>query len=233
LFVGAHSGMEVCLYGSQIADCSSLKLIIRHPWKKRKDLLTRLGRDLTIDTKLVKIVSYVFIHTHAFNREKEDPMLPRKIMFCADFSENSEPAFRVALEYAKAFGSELILVHIVDAGSFPVYVDWVGVEMERIIARTGELAEERLAKLLEERCGDIPAARAICRSGPPAQEIAAVASEENVDLIVVGTHGRTGVKHLVMGSIARSVLRIAHRPTLIVEGPPEESEGEIPGPPVP
>jgi nucleotide-binding universal stress UspA family protein len=43
-------------------------------------------------------------------------------------------------------------------------------------------------------------------------------------LIVVGTHGRTGVKHLVMGSVARSVLRMAHRPVLIIEGPPDTGE---------
>jgi nucleotide-binding universal stress UspA family protein len=109
-----------------------------------------------------------------------------------------------------------------------VYVTWVGDEIERLIMRTNELAEERLTKLTQERCGDIPGARAICRTGAPALEISAVASEENVDLIVIGTHGRTGVKHLVMGSIARSVLRTAHRPTLIVEGP-GGSAGELSG----
>jgi universal stress protein A len=54
--------------------------------------------------------------------------------------------------------------------------------------------------------------------------IVVLAQQESVDLIVVGTHGRTGVKHLVMGSVARSVLKRAHRPVLIVEGPSEIGE---------
>ena len=76
-----------------------------------------------------------------------------------------------------------------------------------------------------------------CRTGMTAKEIVILAHEEvTADLIVVGTHGRTGVKHLVMGSVARSVLKTAHLPVLIVEGPPEEGEtvelytGELPVP---
>ncbi len=63
-----------------------------------------------------------------------------------------------------------------------------------------------------------------CRNGNAPQEIVALVQEESVDLIIVGTDGRTGVKHLVMGSVARSVLRTAHRPVLIVEGPAEKGE---------
>ena len=63
-----------------------------------------------------------------------------------------------------------------------------------------------------------------CRNGMASERIVALAQQESVDLIVVGTHGRTGVKHLVMGSVARSVLKTAHRPVLIVEGPAEKGE---------
>jgi nucleotide-binding universal stress UspA family protein len=148
-------------------------------------------------------------------------MLPRKILFCTDFSENSEPARDLAVEYAKAFGSELLIIHVVDSSGFPNYADWmmpkIGEELNQLLLRMQEEARSRMASL-EEACGKVVKdVKAYCRVGAAPNEIVGLANEASVDLIVIGTHGRTGVKHLVMGSIARSVLRMAHRPVLIVE----------------
>jgi universal stress protein A len=55
-------------------------------------------------------------------------MTPQKILFCTDFSQNSEPARALAVDYAKAFGAQLLIVHVLDANSFPSHVDWVGEE---------------------------------------------------------------------------------------------------------
>jgi universal stress protein A len=146
-------------------------------------------------------------------------MVPKKILFCADFSENSEPARQLALDYAKAFGAQLIIVHVIDSTGFPNYVDWVGDELDQILKRTQESATSRLESLAKD-CGQlVQGVRTYCRVGLPPNEIVSLATEESADLIVVGTHGLTGVKHLVMGSIARSVLKTAHRPVLIVEAP--------------
>lgn len=160
-------------------------------------------------------------------------MVPKKILFCTDFSENSEPARELAVDYAKAFGAQLLIVHVIDSNSFPDYVDWVGEEhsadwtdeaLKQILKRTQEYAKDRLESLESECAKGVEQVKTWCRIGLPSKEIAAVAAEESVDLIVMGTHGRTGVKHLVMGSIARSVLKTAHRPVLIVEGPSERGE---------
>lgn len=151
-------------------------------------------------------------------------MPPKKILFCTDFSENSEPARELAVDYAKAFGANLLIVHVVDSSGFPNYVDWVGEELDKILQRTQASAAARLESL-EQECGPLPGGvRTFCRVGLPPKEIVSLADERSVDLIVVGTHGRTGVRHLVMGSIARSVLKTAHRPVLIVEGPIEKGE---------
>lgn len=146
-------------------------------------------------------------------------MVPKKVLCCTDFSENSEPARRLASEYAKAFGAELIIVHVIDAGSFPAYVDWVADEIDQIVSRFAKTAETKLAALAEECRQTVKDVKTQCVIGAPAEKIVNLANDEAVDLIVVGTHGHSGVKHLVMGSIARSVLRTAHRPVLIVEGP--------------
>ena len=150
-------------------------------------------------------------------------MLPEKILFCTDFSENSEPAKRLAMDYAKGFGAKLLILHVVDASAFPAYSDWmtpsIAEELNRILASTHKSAEERLISLAQECASEVKEVRTFCRVGSAPKDIVALAAEEAVDLIVLGTHGRTGVKHLVMGSVARSVLKTAHRPVLIVEGP--------------
>jgi universal stress protein A len=144
-------------------------------------------------------------------------MVPKKILFCTDFSENSRPAWELAKDYAKAFGAQLLILHVID---FPGYVDWAE-RLHEILKATEQTARERLQSMVEECIDLVKDVKTYCRRGTAAEEIAVLAGKEAVDLIVAGTHGRTGVKHLVMGSVARSVLRTAHRPMLIVEAPAE------------
>jgi len=146
-------------------------------------------------------------------------MVPKKILFCTDFSENSRPAWELAVDYAKAFGAQLLILHVID---FLGYFDWPDKLLE-IVKETGEACNERL-QLMAKEAQLAEDAKIYCRTGTAPIEIVELAQEESVDLIVVGTHGRTGVKHLVMGSVARSVLKTAHRPMLIVEGPAEKGE---------
>jgi len=151
-------------------------------------------------------------------------MPPHKILFCTDFSENSEPARELAVDYAKSFGAQLLIVHVVDSAGFPGYVGWISDELDQILKRTEKSAGLRLQSLSRKCSQHVNRVRSYCRVGLPAREIVALADAESVDLIVMGTHGRTGVKHLVVGSIARSVLKTAHRPVLIVEAPAGKGE---------
>ncbi len=152
-------------------------------------------------------------------------MLPKKILFCTDFSANSEPARVLAVDFAKAFKAQLLIVHVIDSSGFPSDVDWVtpsmSGEINELLRHIQEAAEERMASLASKCELDV---KTYLRVGFPPYEIVDVAHEQAVDLIVVGTHGRTGVKYLVMGSIARSVLKTAHRPVLVVEAPAEKGE---------
>lgn len=150
-------------------------------------------------------------------------MEPKKILFCTDFSENSRPAWGLAVEYAQSFGAQLLILHVIDYKDFPGYVDWIE-KLREILAEVERMANERLQSMAKECADKVKEVKTFCRTGVTAQEIVTVAQEQGAELIVVGTHGRTGVKHLVMGSVARSVLRTAHLPVLIVEGPPEKGE---------
>ncbi|MBI5569142.1 MAG: universal stress protein [Desulfomonile tiedjei] len=143
-------------------------------------------------------------------------MVPKKILFCTDFSENSQPAWKLAVDYAKAFGAQLFILHVIDHKDLPGYVDWA----ERLREIRGDIeraAQERL-QLMVKDCGQmVKDVKIYCRTGITSKEIVGLAQEESVDLIVVGSHGWTGMKELVVGSVARSVLKRAHRPVLIVE----------------
>jgi len=147
-------------------------------------------------------------------------MLPRKILFCTDFSENAEPARQLALEYAKAFGAELIIVHVIDSwAAFPTYVDWLTNERQDFLGRIQETARARLDAMGKECAREVSEVKTYLKLGLPAKEIARIAQEEKADLVVLGTHGWTGVRHLLVGSVARNILRTVHRPVLIVESP--------------
>lgn len=150
-------------------------------------------------------------------------MPPKKILFCTDFSVNSEPARELAVDYARSFGAQLLILHVIDHREFPGHVDWAE-RMRQLLQNVEREANDRLQSM-EKHCSPlVEDVKTCCRSGMSPREIVNLANEESVDLIVVGTHGRTGVKDLVMGSVARTVLRTAHRPVLIVEGPAEKGE---------
>ncbi len=150
-------------------------------------------------------------------------MVPKKILFCTDFSDNSRPARELAIDYAKAFGAQLVVLHVIDYENLPGYVDWAE-KLRELLDDVDRIAHERLQALVKECADRVTDVKILCRTGMTAKEIVSTASEESVDLIVVGTHGRTGVKHLVMGSVARTVLKTAHRPVLIMQGPPDKGE---------
>lgn len=155
-------------------------------------------------------------------------MVPKKILFCADFSENSEPARALAADYAAAFGSKLLLAHVIDWVIPLHYGDLVGDQLAPMLDRLKEETRGRLESLAKQCCQIDSGVEIFVMTGMAAQEIVNLANEQEVDLIVIGTHGRTGVKHLLMGSVARSVLKTAHRPVLIVEGPSEKGESYEP-----
>jgi universal stress protein A len=147
-------------------------------------------------------------------------MPPKKILFCTDFSENCEAARELAVDYAKTFGAELLIIHVVDTAAFTIFPEWGASDIAQILSSAQELAEARLETIGHE-CGQlVKEVKTICKVGSPAKEIVALAHGESVDLIVTGTHGHTGLMELVMGSIARSILKTAHGPVLIVRTPP-------------
>jgi nucleotide-binding universal stress UspA family protein len=141
----------------------------------------------------------------------------RRILAPTDFSDSSAPAVRYAAELADKFAAELVLLHVVQDLAL-VLPDAVmptpmpSADLTQLIdaGRTGlanQIAALGLARLNP---------RAEVRVGSPYAEIDAAAKDLGADLICVSTHGRTGLAHLLLGSVAEKVVRHAPCPVLIV-----------------
>jgi nucleotide-binding universal stress UspA family protein len=148
-------------------------------------------------------------------------MLPfRKILCPIDFSEPSSAALDAADELAVQFGAELGLVHVVPPvhtirplGPYPGTMDVEETACERI---EGQAAERELGHIIERRHLKASKVSPIVRCGSVAEEIVAATEQGGADLIVMATHGLTGWRHHVLGSVAEKVLHLAHGPVLVV-----------------
>jgi nucleotide-binding universal stress UspA family protein len=141
-------------------------------------------------------------------------MLPiRHILHPTDFSDLSRPAFELACSLARDFGAELTVLHV----SPPVVA---GVVEGVVVAIPTGAHEETLAQLEKVRPAD-PGVKVVHRleEGDEAATILRVADEAKADLIVMGTHGRSGLSRLLAGSVAESVMRKAACPVLTIKAP--------------
>jgi len=151
-------------------------------------------------------------------------MLPfRRILCPTDFSEPACTAIKHAVEMAQHFASELIIHHVV--GAIPAIESPTGVTNFDLPAYQRELtsaAETSLKSKLARHVPESVHARTLVTHGDAAHEIVRVAEEEDVDLIVLSTHGATGWRHLIFGSVAERVVKLAKCNVLTVYSRPPE-----------
>jgi nucleotide-binding universal stress UspA family protein len=167
----------------------------------------------SVAERTVRLAPCPVLAVHA--QEQRRPLGP-KLLVAVDFSPLAPAVVRHALEFARAFGTpQLTLVH---AYQLPPHIE--------VYARThaGPLLDglsERVREELEGRVSELRSAGVSCdsiaRIGSPAEVIAHAASELGCDAIAMGTHGRTGIAHAALGSVAERVLRTAPCPVLTVK----------------
>jgi len=140
-------------------------------------------------------------------RSDASPFSIQKILVPVDFSDCSRKALRYAIPFAKQFGASLTLLFVTQinyaVGEFGV------IDSPLMEAQVREAAEKAMDKLLLEEVGEVVPATKQTRIGRPATEIAAAAKELDVDLIIISTHGHTGIKHVLLGSVTENVARLA------------------------
>lgn len=149
----------------------------------------------------------------AANREPT-PFRLKRILVPIDFSDCAKKALRYAIPLAKEHGAAITLLHVVPpdyaVGAYGG-IDYVSLQTDVGIARERELA----ALAIDEVHGGI-STDTVVRSGPPAIEIIDAAKALSADIIVISTHGRTGLKHMLLGSVTEHVVCRAPCPVLVV-----------------
>jgi len=145
----------------------------------------------------------------------------KKILFCTDFSENSHWAFTYALNLAKKYKSKLFILHVSPVPTCPeqltIYLPPEKVQ-ELMMAEKKEL-EKELNTHYVRKLKEFKNYKILFEKGWPFIEIIQVAKKESVNLIVMGTHGRTGLDHILFGSTAEHVVQKSPCPVLTIRLP--------------
>ncbi len=140
----------------------------------------------------------------------------RHILLATDFSPSSGAAWKRGLDLARATGAPVLIVHVVPSLAQAQAVRWAYREMEAEIRAD---ADKHLRALVARARKAGVRARAMLLSGMPAHEaIARAARSKKADLIVVGTHGRTGMAGALIGSVASRIVATAPCPVMTVRG---------------
>jgi universal stress protein A len=139
-----------------------------------------------------------------------------KILCPADFSEYSDQALRYAVFLAKSHGAKLLLLHVIEhLHRFDHYMI-LALTPQEIKVKMEDEANHRLRSLASE-VKSRTKVETFVREGKPCVEIIKTAKEEDVDLTVMGSHGRSGLQHILIGSVAEKVTRKAPCPVQIVK----------------
>lgn len=144
----------------------------------------------------------------------------KKILVPIDFSENSKSAVKYAHIMAQTFGAELVFIYVLEPILYPP-----DFSLGQITLPAGEVQEfdkrahEELKKISEEEISQGITVTTIVRSGKPFLEIIETAKERDIDLIIISSHGHSGVENILFGSTSEKVVRKAPCPVLTLRDP--------------
>ena len=139
-----------------------------------------------------------------------------RILVPCDFSEPARKALIYAVEFAKAYEAEIILCHVMEPPVYPVSISVGAVSVPPIGDEMRQHTREQLELLRTTEIGNKIPSRIAVAEGKPFLEIIQLARKEGVDMIVIATHGHTGLKHVLVGSTTEKVVRKAPCPVLCV-----------------
>jgi len=152
-----------------------------------------------------------------FSSRLPSAMAPiRRILVATDF-ESSQPALDRAVDLAEELGAHLTIMHAYELSSY--YDAVAAFSNAETVPQAERVARERLEETMSAIRTTLPQASAVLCRGAPWQQILAAAVETRADLVVVGTHGRRGVSHVLLGSVAEKVIRSSLVPVLSVRDP--------------
>jgi universal stress protein A len=141
----------------------------------------------------------------------------RKILVPVDFSSSSNKAFLYAREMADCWEGDLHLVHVLDTDFLSGAVHITIEPLDESVAKWKKRAEDKLKATYHDKEGSELTGEIHIREGKPHEEILKLADELEVDMIVIGSHGRQGLERTIFGSVAEKVTRMSKVPTLVIK----------------
>lgn len=145
--------------------------------------------------------------------------MTRRILHPSDFSAASNAAFKKAIEMAKASRAELLIVHVINPIVPVAGEGYVSPRMyEDLAASTRAWARKQIDRLLAKARKSGVRGQGVLAEGAAHEQIARIAKSKRADLVVMGTHGRSGFAKLFLGSVAGRVITAAPCPVLTVKG---------------
>jgi nucleotide-binding universal stress UspA family protein len=144
----------------------------------------------------------------------------KNVLVATDFSTHSEAAVRMATLLAKTFNATVHLVHAFDT-PIPIFTPYEVVVPDGFLEQARDSATRSLHASRDKIQAESVTVKAHLTEGPAASAIARAAEELGADLIVMGTRGNTGLKHVVLGSVAERTIRLAPCSVLTVKSPDE------------
>lgn len=148
-----------------------------------------------------------------------------RILCATDFSDYGNEAVRYGMVLAKKLNAKLYVCHIIDTA----FVDVYGEALFDPDEQQKRMTEYAVTKIKELMAGHTLEWEALIVAGPPADEISRLAEEHQAGLVIAAGHGRSGFKRLVLGSVAERLMRLLHRPLLILRGVDPISAQPAPG----
>ncbi len=152
------------------------------------------------------------------------PIEIKRILCPTDFSESAEHALQYALSLAGVYEAEIELLHVTELPAYPLN-DELGsgpFDAAEIVKELETIAKKRISEKMDELRAVYPKVIGKVTGGTPFLEIIRTARDDKADLIVMGTHGRSGLVHVMMGSVAEKVARKAPCPVLTARHPRHE-----------
>lgn len=143
----------------------------------------------------------------------------KKVLIPIDFSDYSKNSLRYSVNFTRCFNAELILIYVIEPVIYPPDFSMGQIAVPAVDVDIDKRASEELKKLAKT---EIPAdmkVKTLVKTGKPFVEIIETAAAENIDLIIIASHGHSGVEHILFGSTADKVVRKAPCPVLTLREP--------------
>ena len=153
-------------------------------------------------------------------RELKEPkpvMQVNNILVPIDFSNYSEKALAYASEIAQSYNAQLQLLHIIEETMHPAFSVTGKSSIFDLVPGIKDDSKKRTEKMLNKFVSDKVKSKVFIQGGRAANDIIKFAKENSTDLIVIATHGLTGLEHMLLGSVTEKVVRMAHCPVFTVK----------------